>query len=143
MDKKKHWDNYNEAAEAGYSNIATQREWARAGKMGYASYKDYLDAMYGKYMGEPPKYAKGTDSASGGLSMVGEKGAEMRVLNKGDGIIPSNITRNLMAIGSNPSLLGRIVERNNSQVINVGRVEVNGISDVDGFIQELSLIASR
>ena len=44
-------------------------------------------------------YANGTTSASGGLSMVGERGAELRVLNKGDGIIPHNITENLMALG--------------------------------------------
>lgn len=138
------WTSYEDAAKAGYSNIAgaSRSERGRVAKQ-YGSYQNYLDAMYEKYMGEPPKYAKGTDSASGGLSMVGEKGAEMRVLNKGDGIIPSNITRNLMAIGSNPALLGKLIESNNSQVINVGRVEVNGVNDVDGFIQELSLIASR
>lgn len=138
------WTSYEDAAKAGYSNIAgaSRSERGRVAKQ-YGSYQNYLDAMYEKYMGESPKYAKGTDSASGGLSMVGEKGAEMRVLNKGDGIIPSNITRNLMAIGSNPALLGKLVESNNSQIINVGRVEVNGVNDVDGFIQELSLIASR
>lgn len=47
-------------------------------------------------------YATGTTSANGGLSLVGEDGAELRVLNKGDGIIPTSITKNLMAIGKNP-----------------------------------------
>ena len=44
-------------------------------------------------------YAGGTTSASGGLSLVGEKGAELRILNKGDGILPSNLTENLMSWG--------------------------------------------
>lgn len=46
-----------------------------------------------------PGYAGGTTSASGGLSLVGEKGAELRILNKGDGILPSNLTENLMRWG--------------------------------------------
>lgn len=47
-------------------------------------------------------YATGTTSASGGLSMVGENGPELRVLNRGDGIIPSSITKNLWEMGTNP-----------------------------------------
>lgn len=47
-------------------------------------------------------YATGTTSASGGLSMVGENGPELRVLNRGDGIIPSSITKNLWEMGKNP-----------------------------------------
>ena len=54
-------------------------------------------------MKEIPQYASGTSSAKGGLSIVGEKGAELRVLNSGDGIIPADITANLMSIGKNPS----------------------------------------
>ena len=46
------------------------------------------------------KYASGTTSAKGGLSLVGENGAELRVLNKGDGIIPAQLTENLMKWGS-------------------------------------------
>ena len=45
-------------------------------------------------------YAEGTTDAKGGLSIVGENGPEMRVLNKGDGIIPSDITKNLWEWGS-------------------------------------------
>lgn len=44
-------------------------------------------------------HASGTLSAPGGLSLVGEKGAELRVLGNGDGIIPNNLTKNLMAWG--------------------------------------------
>lgn len=46
------------------------------------------------------KHANGTLSAPGGISLVGEKGAEMRVLNPGDGIIPSKQTANLWSWGN-------------------------------------------
>lgn len=46
-----------------------------------------------------PGYARGTLSAPGGLSLVGEHGAEMRVINQGDGILPADITRNLWSWG--------------------------------------------
>lgn len=47
-------------------------------------------------------YASGTKSAQGGLSLVGEKGAEFRVLNQGDGIITSKLTERLIQLGTNP-----------------------------------------
>ena len=49
--------------------------------------------------GAPWGFAKGTTSAPGGLSLVGEKGPELRVLGNGDGILPSNITSNLWSWG--------------------------------------------
>lgn len=50
-----------------------------------------------------PAYAEGTTSAAGGLSLVGEKGAELIITNQGDGIIPANITKNLWDVGINPT----------------------------------------
>ena len=44
-------------------------------------------------------YANGTTNAAGGISKVGENGAEFRVLNRGDGIIPATLTSNLMQLG--------------------------------------------
>lgn len=41
------------------------------------------------------KFAGGTLSAPGGLSLVGENGPELRILGNQDGIIPSEITSNL------------------------------------------------
>ena len=43
-------------------------------------------------------YASGTNNATPGLHLVGEKGPELRVLNGGDGIIPANATKNLLQI---------------------------------------------
>ena len=52
------------------------------------------------------QYAKGTSSATGGASLVGERGAELRMLNRGDGIVTAGATKGLEtlgnAIGSNP-----------------------------------------
>lgn len=47
-------------------------------------------------------YASGTKSAQGGLSLVGENGAEFRVLNQGDGIINAKLTERLIQLGTNP-----------------------------------------
>lgn len=57
------------------------------------------------------KYAKGTTGAHGGMSLVGEKGPELRVLNEGDGVIPSEATKNLWAWGaiSPASMMNNIV----------------------------------
>lgn len=49
--------------------------------------------------GAPWGFAKGTTNAPGGLSLVGEKGPELRVLGNGDGILPSSITSNLWSWG--------------------------------------------
>ena len=48
-------------------------------------------------------YESGTNSAFGGVSLVGERGAELRVLNRGDGILKNQIVRGLTALGTNPA----------------------------------------
>lgn len=46
------------------------------------------------------RYANGSLSVpQSGLSLVGEQGRELRVLNQGDGIIPNKLTENLMNLG--------------------------------------------
>ena len=52
------------------------------------------------------KYASGSLNTNRGLSLVGENGPELRVLNSGDGIIPSEVTKNLWNWGKiSPSAL--------------------------------------
>ena len=62
------------------------------------------DKIENEYGGKDPnpnwKHAKGTTYAPGGISLVGEKGPEMRVLNEGDGILPADITKNLWQWGA-------------------------------------------
>ncbi|MEE4247371.1 MAG: hypothetical protein V2I33_18330 [Kangiellaceae bacterium] len=48
----------------------------------------------------PPAFARGTDSAPGGLSLVGEEGPELVNLPAGSGVTPAGPTRNLI-FGSN------------------------------------------
>lgn len=45
------WDSYEEAAQAGHSNIRTRTEFIRGGedKEKYKTYDNYLKAMYDKY----------------------------------------------------------------------------------------------
>lgn len=79
-------------------------------------------------------YANGTTSAHGGLSMVGEQGAEMRVLNRGDGIIPADITRNLMQMGKNSpnewlNKVKTVSSNGQSMIINVDHLSFPNVVD--------------
>lgn len=97
---KEYEANYGEIKSADELNKAVERYGTDIAKKGYKWYSTdqiqrLLDAVH-------QGYATGTTSASGGLSMVGENGPELRVLNRGDGIIPSSITKNLWEMGTNP-----------------------------------------
>ena len=100
-----------------------------------------------------PHYAKGTTSAKGGLSLTGENGTELRVLNRGDGIIPAEITKNLMEFGVDPAKM--IMDNLNKNIpdykniitpvntstdnsIHIDKVEMSGVNDVQSFMKELS-----
>lgn len=62
-----------------------------------------LDINRGYIMGGMHYYANGTNSAPGGLAVVGERGAELEVMNRGNGVLTNKITRGLAALGSNPA----------------------------------------
>ena len=98
-------------------------------------------------------YATGTTSAKGGLSLTGENGTELRVLNRGDGIIPAEITKNLMEFGVDPAKM--IMDNLNKNIpdykniitpvntstdnsIHIDKVEMSGVNDVQSFMKELS-----
>lgn len=91
--------------------------WSTAQDMETAAYQilNYINSHYRKGMADMPvgpvlggmhRYASGTLSASGGLAEINEDGHEIRVLNKGDGILTAQITKNLSnlgaTLGSNP-----------------------------------------
>lgn len=86
-------------------------------------------------------YAKGTTGAAGGLSVVGEQGPELRVLNQGDGILPNQITKNLMAIGSNPQLFMQQSKGSCSTIVNVANVTLPDVKDASGFVSGLKNMA--
>ncbi len=85
-------------------------------------------------------YAGGTMGAFGGMAMVGEQGPELRVLNKGDGILPADITRNLFKIGSDPSLLQNKTT-NQSTHINVSNITLPNVTDAKSFIDGIKSMA--
>lgn len=93
-----------------------------------------------KQLGVQAQYAGGTLSARGGLAMVGEKGAELRVLNRGDGIVPADITRNLMKIGANPKWFAQQSGAGNT-ILNVANVSLPSVQNAQQFVDGLKNLA--
>lgn len=86
----------------------------------------------------PERYASGTLSAVGGLSMVGEQGPELRVLGQGDGILPADITRNLWNWGKiNPGAMNKTT----SQIFNISNLSLPNARDAESLITGLKQIA--
>lgn len=88
----------------------------------------------------PNGYASGTTSARSGLAMVGEQGPELRVLNQGDGIIPADITRNLMKIGANPKWFAKQSGAGNT-ILNVANVSLPSVQNAQQFVDGLKNLA--
>lgn len=106
------------------------------------SKKGTYDSGSGKWS----HYAKGTTSAKGGLSLVGEKGAELRVLNKGDGVVPAHMTENLMDWGAQKpnDFVNKMLNKGKevlSNVINVGNVSLPNVQNAKEFVSELKNLA--
>ena len=94
-----------------------------------------------------PGYARGTRNANKGLSLVGENGPELRVLNQGDGILPSGITDNLWRWGSmTPSdMLASLAQRvqNWAQTLNISNVTLPNVRDAQSFVSGLRELAQQ
>ena len=86
------------------------------------------------------KHATGTLSAPGGLSLVGERGPELRVLNSGDGIIPADATRNLWdwAAYSPKDFMGRMGSDN---IFHIGNIALPNVTDAKSFVNGLKQLA--
>lgn len=104
------------------------------------------DAATGKWS----SYAGGTLGAAGGMSLVGENGPEMRILNRGDGILTSGVTKNLFAWGStSPSdfvsalkgLMGFKVGNSNNTTVNVNNLELPNVTNAREFVTGLKNLA--
>ena len=85
------------------------------------------------------KNASGTLSSSGGISLVGENGPELRVLGQGDGVIPADVTKNLWAWGvttpaSMLSALTGLGSIGNNMTVNIENLNLPGIHDGEGFV---------
>lgn len=97
-----------------------------------------VDEVYGGVDPNPDwKYASGTLSAHGGLSLVGEKGPELRILGQGDGIIPANATKNLMEISKYS--LKDLLKTNAQNVYSYmfDKLVLPNVSDAKSFVNEL------
>lgn len=92
-------------------------------------------------------YARGTRSANSGLSVVGENGPELRVLNQGDGILPNNITDNLWRWGSmTPSdMLASLAQKaqNWAQMLNISNITLPNVRDAQSFVTGLRELAQQ
>ena len=104
-----------------------------------AALKKRADAI-AKQLGVQAQYAGGTLSARSGLAMVGEQGPELRVLNQGDGVIPADITRNLMKIGANPKWFAQQSGAGNT-ILNVANVSLPSVQNAQQFVDGLKNLA--
>lgn len=104
------------------------------------------DAATGKWS----SYAGGTLGATGGMSLVGENGPEMRILNRGDGILTSGVTKNLFAWGStSPSdfvsalkgLMGFKFGNSSNTTVNVNNLELPNVTNAREFVTGLKNLA--
>lgn len=88
--------------------------------------------------------AKGTHNFRGGLSLVGENGPELRVLKRGDNIIPTDKTENLWkwasltpnsmlaAIGNSSAKAGNV-----SYGFNISNLQLPNVTDAKSLVQGL------
>lgn len=84
-------------------------------------------------------FADGTLSAPGGLSLVGENGPELRVLGQGDGVIPSDITKNLWAWGTTTpssmlSTFSGLSSIGHTMAVTIQNLNLPGVHDGQGFV---------
>ena len=124
----KKWTNAKTDAEREAAHKEAEAIRAKYGYSGGAAGDKYI-----------PKNASGTLSSQGGLSLVGEKGPELRVLNSGDGVIPADITRNLWNWGKiNPSTFGN---KSVNHVFNISNLSLPGVRDAESLVSGLKRMA--
>ena len=149
------------SADAGYSGGGTGKPGSakpdysgiKRGGSGGVTWSDYSgppsqtydwvtrDQVNQSYLNPKKYFASGTLSAPGGLSLVGEEGPELRMLNQGDGIIPADATRNLMDWAKfSPANFGS--STSNTYQYNFDKLVLPGVTDYQSLIQELKRFKS-
>lgn len=85
------------------------------------------------------RYANGTLSAKGGLSLVGENGPELRIMGQGEGVIPANITKNLWEWGkmSPYSLFNNSDMKNQTTNVSIGNITLPNVQNAQDFVEAL------
>lgn len=89
------------------------------------------------------QYADGTTNARGGLSLVGEEGPELRVLKNGDGIIPADGAKNLMALSRfNPKdILSAAKSSIVQYAFDISNISLPNVKSAEDFIDGLRNMA--
>lgn len=89
------------------------------------------------------QYANGTMSARGGLSLVGEKGPELRVLKNGDGIIPADATKNLLSLSrfSAKDIISAAKSNITQYAFSISNISLPNVQSPEDFIDGLRNMA--
>ena len=125
------------------AGVAYNKATSDAGREAAHKTAEAIRAKYGFSGGTAgdqniPLYASGTLSAQGGLSLVGEKGPELRVLGQGDGILPTDVTRNLWNWGKiNPNNIGG----NTTHIFNIDNLTLPNVNDAKSLVAGLKNLA--
>lgn len=89
-------------------------------------------------------FAGGTLSAGGGLSLVGENGAELAWLRKGDSVYSNAISSNLMQWGRySPAEVLSGVSGGNKQTFNFDKIVLPNVKNADDFYKELQKLPNK
>lgn len=126
------------------ANEAMQKQLHKENERIAEDLKDLgVDLTYTGTTGKWSKNANGTRNFRGGLSLVGERGPEMRILGQGDNIIPANQTANLWKWSNTTpqqmltTLSARSGGNNTSYAFDVSRIELPNVTDAKSFVQGL------
>lgn len=92
-------------------------------------------------------YASGSFGVRGGLSLVGENGPELRVLNRGDGIVPADATANIMRwAGQSPrsfksGILNELRNNVGGVVQHFENITLPNVTDIMSFMNEMKRLS--
>lgn len=92
-------------------------------------------------------YASGSFGVRGGLSLVGENGPELRVLNRGDGIVPADATANIMRwAGQSPrsfksGILSELRGNIGGVVQHFENITLPNVTDIMSFMNEMKRLS--
>lgn len=124
-------------------------EMREAGYPGYKNGTTGVGAYHGNKMARP--WTLGLQSnANQQMAIVGEDGPELRVLNQGDGILPSVVTENLWQWGSlTPGDMAKSIAsfassaREQLQQLNISNVTLPNVRDAESFVSGLRQLANQ
>ena len=101
------------------------------------------DSVIAEYV-KNHSFASGTLSANGGLSLIGENGAEIAWLNKGDSVYSNAISRNLMEWGRyTPAQVINKAKNSSAQIFNFDKIVLPNVHNANDFYRELQNLPNK